>query len=323
MDKRILITGANGFIGANLSNHLLNKGYTITCLVRPDANTSLLHPLNNIIYIDYNDDEILHNIISNHEIIIHLAAKTRDKTFDHMFHTNVTLTEKIINVVNASPICKQVIFLSSQAASGPSESNHKKNEEEMEYPVNWYGNSKLLAEIKVKACSKHWTILRPCSVFGDGDKDFLVYFKMIRRHISPIPGINTKYISLIYIQDLVNVIERCIDNPAVYNQLMNVSDNNSYTFVDVINTLKKVIGTYSLFIKIPNKLIYFIASIFDFLNFKDKALIFNKQKAIELSQESWLVDSSKAFHLLNLQPFQSLQENLKKTYTWYLENHCL
>jgi len=323
MDKRILITGANGFIGANLSNYLLSKNYIITCLVRPDANTSLLHPDHKITSIDYEATEALENIIKDHEVIIHLAAKTREKTFDHMFQANVTLTEKIVNIVNTSPTCKHIIFLSSQAASGPSESNHKKNEEEMEYPVNWYGNSKLLAEIKVKSCNKNWTIIRPCSVFGDGDKDFLVYFKMIRRHLSPIPGLCTKYVSLIYIHDLVNAIERCIDNPDVYNQLLNISDNNSYTFDDVINTLKEVIGTYSLSIKIPNKLLSFTASILDFLNFKDEALVFNKQKAIELSQESWLIDSSKAFHLLNLEPFQPLQDNLKKTYTWYKENKYL
>jgi len=323
MRNKIIVTGANGFIGANLSNYLLCKGYDVSCLVRHNSDTSLLNKNQNIVYTDYNDLETLQKIISKHHIIIHLAAMTKAKTFDQIYQTNVKLTENIVNIVNNSSKAKQLIFISSQAATGPSSTQQPKTENEIEYPVSWYGNSKLLAEIKVKLSQKNWTILRPCSVYGEGDKDFLVYFQLLKRHLAFIPGIQTKYISLIYVQDLVSAIEKCINNPKAYNQLLHISDGKSYTTEEFTNTIKQIVGTYSLKIKIPDKLILFTASFIDFVNIRDKNIVLNKQKAIELTQDSWLIDSSRAFELLDLSPTAPLLENLKKTYLWYLEKSYL
>jgi len=323
MVNKILVTGANGFIGANLSNYLLSLGYNVTCLLRSHCDTSLLDTRQNIVYIDYNDLHTLEEIVSQHNIIIHLAALTKAKTFDQMYSANVKLTENIVNIVNNSPICKQIIFISSQAATGPSSLTHCKTEDEIEYPVSWYGNCKLLAEIKVKLTHKNWTIIRPCSVYGEGDRDFLVYFQLIKRHIAPLPGVHTKYFSLIYVHDLVKTIVKCIDNQNVFNQLIHISDNHSYTIAKFINTIKGIIGTYSFSIKIPDRLILLTASVCEIVNLSKKTSVLNKQRAIELTQESWLIDSSKAYRLLNLSPTAPLVENLKKTYLWYTEKHLL
>jgi len=323
MGNKIIVTGANGFIGANLSNHLLSKGYDITCLVRQNADTSLINSNQNIISIDYNDTDTMNSTISQYDIIIHLAAMTKARTFDQIYQANVKLTENIVNIANSSQNCKQIIFISSQAATGPSAPQTPKTEDELEYPVSWYGNSKLLAEIKVKLSQKNWTILRPCSVYGEGDKDFLTYFKMVKRHLTLIPGLYTKYISLIYVQDLVQTIEKCIDNPKVFNQLLHISDNVSYTMKDFTNSIKETIGKHSLSIQVPDKIILLTATICEMFYFGDKAITLNKQKAIELIQENWLIDCSKVYKLLNLSPTAPLLENLKKTYLWYLEKHYL
>jgi nucleoside-diphosphate-sugar epimerase len=322
--EKIAITGANGFIGANLSNFLFDIGLDVTCIVRKNADLSLLKRQHNIVYIDYTDIAELENVLSDFKVIIHLAALTRANNFDDLYVVNVKLTEQIVRIVNKSDICNQLIFISSQAATGPSQGANPKTETDASRPINWYGETKLLAEDRVHSCTKSWTIIRPCSVYGEGDRDFLSYFQMIRRHISPVPGIQRKYISLIYVQDLVKIIYRCIGNYSVYFQVLHASDGKNYTIREFVSTLKKAMNTKAINIPVPNALLMLSANITEFWKRNpNKIPLWNKQKALELTQDSWLIDSSKTFRLLQMENMTSLYANLLGTYIWYIENRYL
>jgi UDP-glucose 4-epimerase len=324
MTKSILITGANGFIGVNLSDYLQDMGYEVSCVTRVNADRSLLHRRHNVIGMDYQDEEKLTNLIGNHDIIIHLAALTKARTFDDMYEANVLLTEKLLHIYEKSERPQQFIFLSSQAATGPSTSIHPKKEGEAESPISWYGNSKLVAEKKVKKISKNWTIIRPPSVFGEGDRDFLVYFLMTKYHFSAVLGAEPKYFSLIYIADLVKVIEKCIANPVVYNHVLHVSDNKIYTMKGFVSVLKRVMNKDTITIKIPDKLVLRTASFIEFFSTSSqKTPLLNTQKALELTQDSWLLDSSKAYKLLDLDLPTHLSQSLRNTYLWYLKKKYL
>jgi nucleoside-diphosphate-sugar epimerase len=206
---RIVITGANGFVGSNLTRYLMNAGHEVTALVRKTAGVKLLPIKSRIVEVDYCDTESIKAAIANQDIVIHTAALTRATSWQQMKECNLGITEHIIEAVNASDSIKQLIFLSSQAAAGMGDRHKPKTEEDLPKPITWYGKSKLLAEEAIKnRLLKEYTIIRPVSVYGPGDKDFLQTFKMMKNHISVSLGIKDKYISLIYIDELILFISK-------------------------------------------------------------------------------------------------------------------
>ena len=313
--KKILITGANGFIGSNLSNYLLNKGYKVTCIVRENAKIDLLNKNLDICFCDYNNKDMLNDHISKHNVIIHMAGLTKANSFNHLYNTNVLLTEDIVDIVNNSTFVDRFIFISSQAAVGPSVNNTPKNITDKQNPISWYGISKYLAEKQVLKCNKDTTIIRPASVYGEADKDFLSYFRLVNYNIALIPA-STKYISLIYINDLIKIIENHLE---FKNSLVHASDTEIYTIEEFVTILSSVMNKKCLLIKIKDEHLKMFAKFQEFIyGYSDKTCLLNEQKALELSQQSWLLKSTETFISKS-----NLYENLMRTYTWYKKNNYL
>jgi len=343
MKKQIIVTGANGFLGANLCNHLKKKGFDISCLVREKANITLLNKNHKIYCCDYNDKASLEKILRNFDVVIHLAALTKAKNFQSFYDVNVALTKDIVNIVNKSNKCKYFIFMSSQAAVGPSKGMCVKVESDIEAPISWYGISKYLAENIVKQCQKKWTIIRPSSIYGEGDKDFLFFFKMINCNIAPITGKFDKYISLIYVGEIVEIIRNILCNYIDYNDeeymnlLVHASDGYSYKIEEFISILSSALKKRCFTFRVSDNSLLKLSNILDFFyNFTDKVSILNSQKAIELTQENWLIDNKKPlyeFHAKGIKQIatnykskmlnNNLYVNLRKTYLWYQKNGYL
>jgi len=326
LNKRILITGANGFIGANLCNYLFENGYDISCLIRKNSDISLLSEKvkKKVIVCDYDNLNELKSILSLGHTVIHLAALTKAKFFDEFYEVNVRMTENLVKTINSTSSIKHLIFISSQAALGPSNGTSKLNEEYIGKPISWYGNSKYLAEQKVRNCEKNWTIIRPSSVYGEGDKDFLYYFRMIDKHIALIPGTGKKYISLIYVHDLIKVIERCMFLSRSHNKVFHATDERVYTIEEFIRAISDVMNKKIVMIGIPEKIIIITSKVFDYFSQSSKKQsVFNHQKANEMVQESWLLDNKETIKTLSIEPSNTLTLNLKKTYMWYKKHNLL
>ena len=320
--KKIAITGSNGFIGSTLTRILKKKNYDVISLVRHGSNIELLPEDSNIVYIDYHKPDKIAEILKDVEILIHTAALTRARTWQQFKEINVDLTEKLVDIFNETKSLKQFVFISSQAASGPAKNKIiPKIESDECKPISIYGKSKFLAEniIKEKA-KKPWTIIRPVAVFGPGDKDFLQYFKLMKSHLAFITGFKKKYINLIYVNDLAEIISKTLGNEKAYNQVFFASNNEAYSLENFIQNLGSVMNTYSITIRVPEFLSYLIALIGEFLSiFSKKPPIINREKIKELKEAYWLVNNEKANKLLDFNPSENIVQNLQTTYNWYKE----
>ncbi len=355
MNFRVLVTGANGFIGANLIAFLLKCNYRVTALVRYGSELNLLNRLcqnrNNleIKFVDFKNESSLSLLISNHNVVIHLAAQTAGKDFDDLYKANVSLCKTLIDIINKVEQEIHFIFLSSQAATGVSINNIPKKVSDTPKPLTWYGQTKLIAEEYIKTnLNKNWTIIRPASVYGRGDSDFLHYFKMIDKGILLLPSRKKQSVfSHIYVDNLCQIIKKCIGNEVVYNEILHASDSISSSFEhflimiscviksdkctissndETVKSLKKI----HVMIDIPISIVKISARISELwwrLNFalgiRKKYPIFNQQKLIEINQNSWLLDNGKTEVLLDFKSTNSLFTNLHETYQWYKENHYL
>ena len=318
--KRVVITGANGFVGSFLTRKLNEQNYSVTCIVRKGSNTDLLPKNSNIIFIDYNNEKEIKKAFQNHEILIHLAAKTKAKKWDEFNKANILLTDKLIEIFNSEESFRQFIFISSQAAVGPSKGKNPKTETDFPKPISMYGKSKLEAENLVQNKTKaKWTIIRPSSVYGPGDKDFLQYFRLTKKHLSPLVGFKKKYLSLIYVDELTEFIAKTIGNEKAFNEIFFASDGQIYCWEDFATDLSRAIGTFAITFRIPEFLIKPFALFSEIISGKNYPT-FNREKAKEMLQDSWLVSTRKAEKILDFEPKANLQENLRNTYLWYKEH---
>lgn len=316
--KKIVVTGANGFVGSNLTKYLISEGYEVTPLVRHSSSLDLLSDVN-VYKIDYDDDKQLADIMNTHEIIVHCSALTRAKNWDQFRKININLTDRLVQFSNQSPTIRQFIFLSSQAASGCCDNMVGRSEDDICQPLTMYGKSKLVAEHSVKSnMEKRWTIIRPVSVYGPGDKDFLLFFKVVQKGIAPLVSSKIRYIQLIYIDDLVKLIEKCIANKKAYDQIFFATHPAILSYDKFIQSLKQAIGKKAKIIKVPETIVKAAAIASEILSvFSEKPNVLNREKTKEMLQEFWIVKPDKMSSSLNFTPETDIVQTLSDTYRWY------
>ncbi len=323
--KKIIISGANGFIGSRLINYLYQEGFEVEGLVRHNADMTLLNPDISVKQVDYNDQNIMREIISETDVFIHCAAQTKARSFEEICRNNVDLTQSLVKLANQSESLQHFIFISSQAAGGPGNGHQSVRESDIPHPVSWYGKSKLLAEKSIqRSCHKNWTILRSASVYGPGDKDFLAYFQLIEKHLAVHPGLSDKFISLIYVDDLVKIIAKCMLNPICYGKIYNCSDGRAYTVKSFIDTLALAMNQLVISFAVPD---YFVALTGTFAEvlgrLQRKLPVLNRQKVKEFSHKNWLCSNLQLVNDIGFKSEKQLLDNLISTYKWYKKNHWL
>ena len=324
--KKIVITGANGFVGSTLAKKLLNSGYQVTCLVRTGSDIDIIEDKKNICYIDYNNLEEIEHKLQGKEILIHVAALTRARKWESFQKINIDLTETLLKICNNSSI-KQFIFLSSQAVAGPAlnESSGKK-EEDSPNPITMYGKSKLHAEEIIRKNAKiPWTIIRPVSVYGAGDKDFLALFKMVKNHFVFLNSFRIKYYNLIHIDELTNFIEQTINNKHAFNETFYAGNLRTIKNSELHKLIGKAINSKTITIRIPEFLLSPIASLLEFISciFRCKFPILNRDKVKEFKKDYWIIDTTKSRKKLNLEFKDEYLINFEKTYQWYKDKGWL
>ncbi|MEN3013685.1 MAG: NAD(P)-dependent oxidoreductase [Endomicrobiia bacterium] len=325
---KILITGANGFIGSSLVKYL-TEDYKINILIRKTSNVEKISNVINKTKVYYGDirfKETLVEPIKDSDIVIHTAAVLRCIKNTTYFEVNHVGTKNLVDVIlQHGKNIKGIIYISSLAAFGPSTiyTSVKTSEEN---PVSFYGKSKLLAEKEVLRCKDKITtiILRPSAVYGPYDKDMFLYFKLAKSGILPYFSKNFS-IQFTYIKDLIKVIKKILENFNKFkSEVFFVAEEKCYSIFELRDILSKIIGKKILLVRIP----YFIAYLYALLNEKlssvlfKKAAVFNTDKLRELSYSCWRCFSGDILKYISFK-YTEFQKGAFETYLWYKQNGWL
>ncbi|AKL97689.1 NAD-dependent epimerase/dehydratase family protein [Endomicrobium proavitum] len=322
---RILLTGANGFVGSHVAEALVEQKHEVTAIVRKTSNLAWLSSLPLIYkYGDLSDKRFLEICSKDADVVIHCAGVVRAMDKDGYFKSNVDYTKNFCEAVLASnPNLKKFIFISSQAAMGPSLSNKPKLLTERETPVSDYGLSKLAAEGVVKSVlggKVPYTIIRPASVYGPRDKDIFIFFNLIHKHLRPAT-VERRLVQLVYVKDIAQGVVNSIENAQSDNKLYYLGNETPYTWTEMGKVIAESVGKKAMPIPVPDFVFKFAgvaAQSFSYLT--KKPAVLNRQKITEMLQEYWLADNSAAKTDLKIE-FTPLEIASKITYNWYLRNH--
>ena len=257
--QKILITGATGSLGRTLIKRLVNSGYEVRAFVRKLADISSLREYDiDICYGDVMDYSSLDAALDNVSIIIHAAAES--KGADSL---NVDdLTKPVTNIVSLCQkhMIKKLIYISScsvyEIANIKSNAVVHEDSQLERYPARRgvYTYMKLLNEIIVTDAMRDKTInavcLRPGTFYGASGQLYtpMMGFTLFSK-FKVIIGSGSMQLPLVYLENLVDVIQKTIDSNIGIGKIYNVVDDktvNKKYYVDKL--LRKINNNYYLYI---------------------------------------------------------------------------
>ncbi len=327
-NMKIGITGATGFIGSHITDKFVEEGHQVFVIARSESNVSNINKQAKIINVNLYDIKDLSEKLKEIEIIIHCAGALFGKNYDYFYKSNVQSTINLISALKTNNNFKQFIFISSLTAVGPSKSLEKAvNEESIRKPITNYGRSKAEAEEYIES-QKDWlnyTIFRLPAVFGPRDKAIYSIFKIANIGLGSLIGFNKKYLSLVYSQDIINVVNLSINNPVAFKEVFFLSNTKYYSWIQIMDILKKKLNK-KLFVNL--RLPHFLVFILGFINSYFSKIfgitpIFNVDKARDFTQQYWICDNTKVREKLKYDNFVNIETAFEETIKWYKENKWL
>ena len=298
---RIFVTGGAGFIGTHLCKKLTSL-HTVTVYDNfSNSNKESFPAMENVTLIvgDILDNSKLFDSMKNHDVVIHLAAKTDviDSIHnpDDTFQTNVHGT---FNVIKACELNKnKLIFFSSREVYGKTLDVESK-ENDLLLPTNIYGITKMLGELLVKNSGKNnnlnYIILRLTNVYGPGGNEKgpnkIIKNAVEDKKIEIFGG--KQSINFIYIDDVVNLISTIIDKNHISKEIFNLGSKNNLT----VNEFSKLVEQC--------------------LDFN---IIIKHKPKLNVENSIFKPDLKKSEKLLGFTSKTKINDGLKKTINWYVK----
>ena len=280
--KKILVTGASGFIGSNLLKFLNRKNFFVTGISNSYSNN---HSVNSLSLLSKKKiNQFLHE--HDFDFVIHLGASVEELDSINTFKKNCQTTINLLNACVDAKI-KNFIYASGHIVYDssrylPIDENHPLN------PTTNYGLSKLINENFCKLFSQHdinFTILRISSVYGNGQKERFVIPTLINSCILRNELVVNKYKNGFQIMDFVHVDDVCSSIELACNSkqkfgIYNIASGKSVTAFQIAKYLKGLSDTDSIKIKKiqknTNHFIYDISKAKKELKFKPKIQVSKK-----------------------------------------------
>ena len=331
--SRILVTGANGFIGTALVQRLAARGDAVTCLVRQTSkNTEPLVALGaRLFYGSLTDRAALAAALEGQEVVYHVAGCMRVLRRQHLFEVNEQGTRYLAECAAATASPPVFVFVSSLAAAGSAHGDRPRVESDPPRPVSNYGHSKLAGERALVdvAGTLPATIIRPPIVLGEGDAMGLVLFRSVSRfRVHLIPSYRRRKYSVVHVADLVELLLLAAEQ----GERLSPSQEEHHcgqgiyfaaaechpTYAELGRMIAAALGRWMLPAPVPQPAIWSLAAGVELVGrIRGRAGYLNLDKAREIAAGSWLCSKEKAHSQLGFAPAAPLDERLRQAAAWY------
>jgi nucleoside-diphosphate-sugar epimerase len=322
-DSIVLVTGANGFLGRHVCEHLSRTGHAVRALVR-SPNSSLAPGSHRVVANDLRDSAALREALAGVNAVVHLAARVhvmRDSAADPLAEfrrVNVEGTRVLMEAAIDQGV-GQFVFVSSVKAMGE-RGDEPLTEEMPAMPADPYGVSKLEAEKLVRAMARdagvRAPILRLPLVYGPGMKaNMLRLFDAVDRGL-PLPlGRIRNRRSLAYVGNVSAAIQAVLGSPAAAQETFLVSDGEDLSTPDLINAIARGLGKNARLLPVPLLALKAAGHFGDLLG--TFASVPLSTPAISRLLGSLAVDSAKLRRVTGFCPPYTVSEGISLTCRWY------
>ncbi|MEM3127274.1 MAG: GDP-mannose 4,6-dehydratase [Candidatus Woesearchaeota archaeon] len=315
-DKKVLVTGATGFLGSWLTLELANQGAEVTTIVHdivPNSNFYIqnLHKKINLINGSLTDFHTIERAVNEYAVdtVFHLAAQSQvlvaNRSPLSTFEANIKGTWNVLEATRQLGV-KRIVVASSDKAYGP----QKKLPYFEDTPLSGrfsYDASKACADILAQSYFVTYNlpvgITRCANLYGGGDYNYDRIIpgtvrSILRNEVPIIRSDGTPERDYMYVKDAVNgylMLAEQLDRKEVMGEAFNMGTGKGISAKDVVATIIKMMGK----------------------KIEPKILLKEKIKG-EIDRQ--YLASDKAHKVLGWKPKYSFENGLKETIAWYKKN---
>lgn len=315
----ILLTGASGFVGGALLD-AMSASWPLRVVLRRPLGRALPAGVESIIAA-CSDNQDWAGALAGVEVVIHCAARAHqleDTAVDPLSEFRKVNVEGSLNLAKqaAAAGVRRFVFISSIGVNGAETTGAPFRETDCPAPHSPYAVSKYEAELCLRDLAAQQgielVILRPPLIYGaQAPGNFAALMRWLARGVPlPLGSIDNRR-SLVGIENLVDLIVRCIDHPAAANETFVVSDGEDLSTTALLRRLGIALGRPARLLPVPARVLRLGAS-----------LVGRPELAQRLCA-SLQVDSTKARRLLDWVPPMSVDEGLRRTAArWLIEQQA-
>lgn len=318
-----LVTGASGFVGSHIVDDLLRRGVRVRCLLRPTSSRRWLEgkPVE-CTEGDVRDTEGLDDAVRGAAWIVHAAGLTHARTAAEFHEANSRGTENILAAaMRAGPALRRFVYISSQAAVGPSCDGHPIAEDAAPRPVSPYGKSKLDGEGLVMGAANRIPVvtIRPPTVYGPREEALYKFFRSVKYHVRPHLG-KARRFSVVYATDHARAVWESLNQDRAVGEIYFVGGPDITDYEEMGSTILRAMGTWAIRVPIPRIALQAGALAGEALGvLTRRAPFFSREKFREITAGEWIVSSAKIRAHLGWAPEVPLEEGVRRTAAWYRE----
>ena len=255
---RVLVTGANGFIGQKLCTMMAAE---TSFQVRAATRQPYAGLPDNIVVGDLDAKTRWDEALKDVDVVIHLAARvhvmqeTNANPLAAFRQVNVEGTRQLAKACLKHGV-RRFVYLSSIKVNGEQTKDQPFRADDLPGPVDPYGVSKLEAEQLLLQLANdsplEVSIIRPPLVYGPGVKgNFERLIHLVKRRVPlPLGGINNQR-SLVSVFNLIDLVICCVAHPEAKNRVFLVSDGEDLSTPELIREIARAVGVEARLVSIP------------------------------------------------------------------------
>ncbi len=231
--RKVLITGASGFIGCRLAEILSQRtGHQVRSAVHNPANASRIARLDTeMVQADLGDIESVQRIVAGCDAIVHCAIGTEIGNPKRVFEITVGGTKNLLRAAQALEI-EQLVHISTIAVHSDDHTGTI-DEQTPTQPGkgNTYGESKMAAELAVRNGSVPFTVIRPGCVYGPYGKTFITNpIRAMAEGRLVLSGAEHTPSNTVYVDSLCEAIVRSLENKISLGKTYTLADDDGMTW---------------------------------------------------------------------------------------------
>lgn len=321
---KILITGANGYIGSNLAAALSKQSIDVKALVRKTSDLKSLKDVPvELVYGDITDSNSLDEALQSCELVIHTAGAVTDWGPKEYF--NAHNVEGLKNVTRAAHAAgaKRLVHISTVAIYGFNVKNatedFPKPDSQVGYTITKLAGSKWLTAFAAETPMEIVQI-NPGNVFGPGDEKFIkAYLDVIVKNQFVFVNGGLSATCPTYIENLVHGIILAVHHPQAAGKTFNITDGLDINWRTFTNAFYLALGKKPILRSVPYGVVYALAHGLE-LGYQlfgiEKPPLLTRYR-IDNAGKDYHFSIEKAINILGYQPVIDFDTAVRRTTEWY------
>ena len=330
MAKKILITGAGGFIGGFMVAEALKRGYETWAAVRASTSRVFLQdPRIHFVEFDFTDGAALGRTIGQHvaehskwDYVVHNLGATKCTNYAMFNLINCQYLKLLVDLLIENEAVPEVFLMISSLSVmgvGDEEGYAPFTSQSIPTPNTAYGLSKFNGEMCLRTIPDFpYTIFRCTGVYGPHERDYYMMMRAIKYGFDFSVGFKKQMLTFIYVKDLAEAVMQSLEHGAARKAYF-ISEPRGYTQQEFRRMVADELGKrFVLPVCCPLWLVKLVCKVSEkigMLTLKPSTLNGDKYKI--LKQRNWLVDVKDAQNDFGFSPKYDLAAGLKEAIAWY------